>query len=426
MQESFLHFIWQYQYFDKTDLKTIDDLSIQIIEQGLLNSNAGPDFNNSKVIIDNMEWRGSIEIHIKSSDWNIHQHQKDKAYNNVVLHVVWENDEDVLRQDGTLIPAMELKSRVDSTLLDRFQKFVNNPVVQIPCEHHFEKVSDILKISTLDKMGMERLDEKSSQIKDLLEANNGDWDETTYQLLAKNLGLKINSEPFHELSKSVPFKLLKKHNGSLLQLEALLFGMAGFLDDAISDEYHAILAKEYQFLKQKYQLDQKLNKFRWKLMRLRPANFPALRIAQLAAILHNKQFIFSVFTSDISPREISQWLKQKPSIYWDTHYNFESESDGKNPEIGQTTIDNIVINTIAPLLIAYGKQIDQQDYIDRAVDLLGTIKPEKNRITDIWDSISFKAKSAFDSQAQIQLFNNYCLKKQCLSCNIGTSILKPQ
>ncbi len=424
MQESFLHFIWQYQYFDKKDLTTVDQQLVNIQASGFLNSDAGPDFLEAKLSLDNIDWRGSVEIHLKSSDWNLHQHQSDKAYNNVILHVVWEHDVEAIRQDGTLLPTLELKTRVDQSLIQKYRQLLNHVANYVPCETHFAQVADIAKIATLDKLAMERLLEKSSLITTLLHSNNGDWEETAYQLLAKNMGLKVNSEPFLDLAQSLPIKILKKHQHNLLQTEALLFGMAGFLNESQEGDYFQQLSKEFAFLKHKYGLAPKLNIFSWKFLRLRPANFPTLRLAQLATLIHQQKSIFASFLYIDSYKTLTQWLTEKPSEFWQKHYQFDKSSKQVTASLGKSTVDNIIINTAVPLLVAYGKSLDNQQYIEKAISWLENTKPENNKITRIWQALDFKPKTALDSQAQIQLYNQYCLKRRCLRCNIGLSIIK--
>ncbi len=423
MQEAFLHFVWQHQYFDKKELVTTEGLQLLVKRPGFLNTNAGPDFKEGQLTIEGIDWNGSIEIHLKSSDWEQHQHQIDEAYNNVILHVVWEHNKEVKRTDGTVIPVLELKNRIELSLIERYKKLINTPGLSIPCEGQFSQVNDVIKISTLDSMATERLYDKSIFIEEVLKKNKGDWEETAYQLLAKNFGLKVNAEPFHSLAGSLPFKILKKHSSKKAEIEALLFGMSGFLDDPVDDDYHQLLTTNYKYLKHKYSLDQLLNKFRWKFLRLRPANFPSLRIAQFSTILANSQSIFERFLTE-DAKTLALWLRREPSTYWQSHYNFNSPSTIKIKGIGASTFDNIIINTVAPLLVAYGKQIDNQDHIDRAITLLQELKAEKNKITRLWEDLDFKPTSALDSQGQIQLYNNYCLRKNCLRCSIGTSILQ--
>lgn len=423
MQEAFLHYIWRYQYFDKRDLVVADGQSVDVLYPGHYNTDAGPDFKEAKIKIGDIEWLGSVEIHLKSSDWNNHKHQNDPAYNNTILHVVWESDGDIQREDNSILPTLQLKDRVDPHLLNKYNQLINHPATYISCENQWSEVSDITKLSMLDKMAMERLYDKSALVLSLLESNNGNWEETAYQLLFKNFGFKINSDPFLTLAQSIPFKIIKKHAQDLNQIEALLFGMAGFLDEPL-DEKSQRLAKEFVYLKQKYKLDQKLHKFQWKYLRLRPSNFPTSRIAQLAAVLHQQPSVFDLLVKSDNLKLISSWLRSKPSHYWVDHHSFDKVSKSENKGLGTSSVENLLINTAVPLRVAYGKQIDNQDFIDKAVELLEQLKAEKNSIIEKGTGIGLTVKTAFDSQAAIQLYNNYCKKKRCLHCNIGTSLIR--
>src|SRR5258708_14576212 len=284
MNESFLHYLWQFQYFEKKNLLTAEGEPISILKTGALNSNSGPDFAEAKININGIEWVGSVEIHIKSSDWYAHHHEMDGAYENVVLHVVWENDKPVSRKDKTLIPTLELKHRVDESILKEYKKLINSPTV-IACEKSFPKVDELIKLSTLDKALMQRLETKANQVVEALKMNKGDWDETTYQLLAKNVGFSVNADPFFQLAKSLPYKIILKQS-ALLPVEALLFGQAGMLETKTKDEYITSLFQEYHLLAQKYSLkESKLNPSQWRFLRLMPANFPPVRMAQFAYLL---------------------------------------------------------------------------------------------------------------------------------------------
>jgi len=424
MNESFLHYLWQFQYFEKKDLFSSDQEPLTVLKTGLLNSNAGPDFFNAKIKIGEIEWVGNVEIHIKSSDWFAHHHEKDSAYDNVILHVVWDNDKPVLR-NGTSIPTLELKDRVDPSLLHEYKKLINSST-SIACQKTFPHVDDLIKLSMLDKALMQRLETKATQVSELLKFNNNDWEETTYQLLARNFGFKVNADPFFQLSKSLPYKNIQKQNG-LLQVEALLFGQAGMLETKTKDEYISLLFREYHLLEQKYSLSNfKMNPSQWRFLRLRPANFPTIRLAQFAALLYASKNIFSQLISIESYTSIQRIFVQQQSGYWKTHYRFGKKAKGEVPELGEVSIQNIVINTVTPLLVAYGKYKDEQLYIDRAVELLQQLPAEQNKITKEWNALGLKVKNAFDSQAVIELYNNFCQKRQCLNCSIGISILKPQ
>jgi len=425
MNESFLHYLWQFQYFDKNELLTSQGEPISILKIGHLNSNAGPDFSDAKIKIDGIEWAGTVEIHIKSSDWYAHHHQMDNAYENVVLHVVWENDKPICRQDKTLIPTLELKKRVDVSLLKEYKKLINSPHF-IACEKSFARVDDLVKLSMFDKALMQRLENKASHVYEILKLNNGDWDETCYQLLAKNFGFKVNADPFYQLAKSLPYKIIQKQN-SLLQVEALLFGQAGMLETKTKEEYITSIFQEYKLLAQKYSLlESRLKPSQWRFLRLRPANFPTVRIAQFASLLYSSKNIFSQLISANSFSSIQKLLSVDQSAYWNIHYRFGKKAKDSVPNIGESSIQNIIINTVAPLLVAYGKYKDDQLFIDRAIELLQQLPAEQNKITRTWSELGLKVKTSFDSQALIELYNNFCQKRQCLNCSVGISLLKPR
>jgi len=423
MQEAFLHFVWQYQYFDKNELCTTEGSPIEIYDQGFLQHDAGPDFSQCRMRIGELQWSGNVEIHVESSAWVQHHHHEDRAYDNVILHVVWDNDLEIHRTDGTLLPVLELKNRTDSSLLTRYEKLINQPT-PILCEHQYDSVSNIVKLSMWEKALMNRLERKAEEVTLLYEQLENDWEDTAYRLLGKNFGFKINADTFLQLIKSVPLKYIHKHANNLLQVEALLFGQAGFLEDAEGDAYYLSLRKEYSFLNKKYQIAElKLEQYQWKFMRLRPANFPTIRIAQLATILVNLKHVFSLILNTNSSKELYQLFSQPISEYWNTHYHFGKESQNRTKKIGKPSVENMMINTVVPILVSYGRKHQEQQYVDRAVAFLQQLKPENNRITRIWESLDQPIKSAFDSQAAIELHNEYCLKRRCLSCNIGVHIL---
>jgi hypothetical protein len=424
MNESFLHYIWQFQYFNKVDLAASNGEKITVLKPGYHNTNAGPDFLQSKIKIESIEWIGHVELHIKSSEWYNHKHGLDGAYENVILHVVWENDKPVYRKDNTLLPTLELKGRVDTSLIQSYRKLVDSSF-EIACEKNFNSIDPIIHLSMLDKALMQRLESKSKFVSMLLEENRGDWEETCYQWLSKAFGFKTNSDAFFDLSKSLPFKIIQKQK-SLQQKEALMFGVAGMLSTKTKNEYITALYNEYQFLQKKYKLeDAELNPAQWKFLRLRPANFPTVRIAQLVSILHEQKNIFSRLTETENVDELVAIFSTSQSTYWQEHYRFGKPAKGKVPSLGISSIENLIINAVAPLLVAYGKEKDETIYVDRAVGLLQQLPGERNKITRLWDHLGLKIKTAFDSQAGIELYNNFCKKRQCLNCSIGVALLKP-
>lgn len=423
MTEAFLHYIWKHQYFDKTNLQTTDGEYLIIMSQGFHNTDAGPDFKESKISIDGIEWSGHVEIHINASDWNKHKHQLDAAYNNTILHVVLSDDEQVFRSDGTKIPTLALKDKIYLTLIQQYDQLLNKEQ-PIPCDSQLSNISDLTKISMIDKALAQRLERKSGRVLEFLIKNNNDWEETTYQLLAENFGFKINSGPFLSLAQTLPYKILKKHADQALQVESLLFGQAGFLEQRLDDDYHQKLTAEYKFLKSKYDLKTSVNLHQWKFLRLRPANFPTVRIAQFAALMCNRGSLFSLFIGE-RPKTIIEKLRIDVSAYWMRHYQFGASTEQTLKGIGKNSAILVCINTIAPLLAAYGRYVDDQKFMDRALELLQYLPAEKNKITKLMQSSNFKLENAFDTQGAIELYNNFCTEKMCLTCNIGAQLLKP-
>lgn len=424
MTESFLHYVWQYQYFDKNDLRNTQGEPLTIFKTGLPNHNAGPDFSNARIRIDSIEWMGSIEVHVNASEWLQHKHQHDKAYDTVVLHVVWKNDKPIQRSDGTAMPTLELKNRVSETLLQSYKKLVNHPD-PIPCSHSLAAVPFIIKTSALERALTQRLEAKAAIILDILKKKNNDWEETTYQLLGKNFGFKVNSDPFERVTQAISYKILLKHADKPYQVEALLFGIAGLLDKK-TDEYSKLLDKEYAFLKTKYLLQEKqLHKSHWRFLRLRPANFPTIRIAQFASLIGSQRHLFSAIIAAESIQGLRQLFDITQSSYWQEHYQLCKPSKGIIHGLGTVAIETIIINTVAPLLVAYSQYKDEPLWTERALGFLSKLSSEKNSIMRQWLSVGWKANTAFDSQGMIELKNNYCAKRQCLQCAIGASLVRP-
>jgi Protein of unknown function (DUF2851) len=429
MSEFFLHFLYQFQYFDKTNLQTTDNERIEVLKIGRMNTDSGADFQDARLLIGDVEWAGSVEIHVKSSDWNLHEHQSDAAYQNVILHLVWEDDKPIFRKDGTKIPTLVLRERTDKNLLKKYQNLMNAKT-EMPCQNQFAEVDDIQKMMMLDKVLMKRLQDKSLIISKSLVENNSDWEETAYQILAKNFGFKLNAEPFLQLAKNLPLKILQKHRDNLLQIEALIFGVAGFLNNSENDsenwdEYRFSLQKEFQFLSSKYQLQNHiLGQHEWKYLRLRPANFPTVRLAQFAKFIQENANLFSVLIHLEDVKNFAKILKVKQSEYWIKHYVFGKLSEGNVPTLGSASVENIVINTVVPLLVSYANHKDNREYLEKAIRLLEELPSEENNITKHWKSMGLQIKTAFDSQASIEWFNHFCLAKRCLNCNVGVEILK--
>ncbi len=427
MQEDFLDYVWKSQCFDKKDLATCKGEALTIFSGGTHNGHAGPDFLNGHIAINKVIWHGHIELHVNASDWYVHNHQDDRAYDNVMLHVVWHYDKDILHQDGTIMPTLSLRDRVAPQLQQRYQRLVQNKAT-IPCAKHLPQVPDFVRTSMLDKALFQRLTHKHSLVNRLLADNKGSWEETAYQLLAHNFGFKVNSDPFLDLARSLPLKVIIKHADNLQQVEALLFGQAGLLGIAPEekDDYLEGLKKEYKYLAHKYQLKtDSIHESQWKFFRLRPANFPTIRLAQFCQLLHQSSNVFSLLT-DTPIKALYENLAVTQSAYWQEHYQFGTESKTKIGGLGRESVGHILINAVVPLLVAYGKAKDEQGCVERAVAILEDLPAEDNVILRHWEEVGIKVKSAFDSQALIELFNNFCSPKKCLSCNIGASILREE
>lgn len=427
MSESFIHYLWQYQYFNKQALYTTQGEAIQVIHPGYLNHHAGPDFQQARVRIGPIDWVGAVEIHIHASGWRSHRHDEDAAYNSVVLHVVWREDKPVQRHDGTHLPTLELDRRVDDDMVWRYRKLVNSSEA-IPCAPLLSRVPSLTVLNMLDRTLVDRLQIKAGDVLQRLERNNNDWEETCYQLLARNFGFKVNSEPFEQLSHGLPYKVILKQSHSLEQIEALLFGQAGFLTGRQpEDDYMGRLRREYSVLAAKYNLlPRQLARAQWRFLRLRPANFPTVRIAQLAALLFTHKHLFSQMLEGKDIRTLKELFGVQQSAYWQRHYlPGKPVGNASVPSVGLASVENIIINTVAPLVAAYRRLHDEDDAVDKAMEFLQALNPEENHIVTRWTAVGMRCGSAFDSQALLALHNNFCLKRRCLDCNIGFSLLNP-
>jgi Protein of unknown function (DUF2851) len=424
MKEDFLHYIWQHQYFDKNNLASADQQAIQVLRCGVYNTNAGPDFLQAQVKVGPFIWNGSVEIHLKASDWLRHHHHRDARYDQVVLHVVWEDDRVLHRSDGSAIPTLQLKDRVDAQLLKGYD-FFHDTKEDIPCGPLTAQVPALVRLEMLDRVLVERLGQKAARLRALLEENHQDWEHTTYQALCAGFGFKINQDPFVRLSKVLPYPILRKHQQNLGQLEALLFGQAGFLEQPLpEDPYLSKLQQEFRFLRHKYQLAPGLQLADWNLLRLRPANFPSVRLAQLAALLHGKEGLFAVLMAGKELKQVLGFFKGQLSDYWQHHYLPGRPSPTRLKGIGRQSTYNLVINTVIPLLFAYSHWQDKQEYRDRALAWLEQLPAEQNRILQAYQHLGLAVTSAADSQAYLQLFQHYCQTRKCLSCSLGHHLLK--
>ncbi|MCC5928402.1 MAG: DUF2851 family protein [Cyclobacteriaceae bacterium] len=426
MDESFLHFVWQHQYYNKSDLTTADGHKVEVYQPGHYNTNAGPDFLNARIKIGDLIWNGSIEIHVMSEDWFNHKHHLNMVYDSVVLHVVWQGDRRAQRTDNTDIPTVFLKTRVPQSIFKKYQNLLGS-IDHLPCSQFISNIPEVILQNMLDHVLIQRLERKASEIISLYESNAGDWEETAYQILLKSFGFQKNSELFHKLGRALPLKILKRHRDKIVQVESLLFGMAGFLKGKPGDDYHENLQKEFAFLCQKYGLEDRIiEPHLWKFMRMRPANFPTLRLAQLAVLIVQSDNIFSSLVYAGSVRSILNYLCINPGNYWREHYYFGKKTQKHSADLGEAGMEGIIINAVVPLMAAYGMHTDDHSWIEGAIQLLEQIRPENNSIVQRVSSSGIQVGKACDSQAAIELYKNYCTKRKCLHCKIGTYILKPE
>ncbi len=423
MTENLLQFIWLYRLYDNTKaLYTVDGEPVVVLNPGQLNTNAGPDFFAAKIKIGNTVWVGNIEIHIFSSDWNKHKHESNIHYDRLILHVVYIDDIPVKTLNNISFPTLELSSYLQKDLLERYNNLMQNRSA-VPCENNLLYVKPITVKLQLQRMLAERLEEKTNHIKQLLTLFKNSWQDVFYIELARGFGLHINQDAFEELAMKTPLSLFAKHKHSILQTEALLFGQAGFLDDYFDEPYPLLLQNEYLYLKRLYRLEP-LSKSSWKFLRLRPANFPTVRIAQFAQLIYHSVHLFSKVISANSSKDIEIFLEAGVSDYWLTHYTFQDKSVLKEKALGKTFMHSLIINVIVPVLFIYGKLQGETTHCDKAVHLLQKLPAEKNYILQKWERINVSIKSAADSQALLQLYKKYCITKKCLSCSIGYEIFK--
>lgn len=423
MDEFYLHFIWQYQLFDKSLLKTTDGEKITIIKPGFPHQDSGPDFLECKIKVGQITWHGKIEIHVKASDWLLHRHNEDAAYDDVILHVVWHHDHEVKRRDGSIIPALELKSRLDQYSYQNYRNLVGG-LDEIPCTPFLDKIPAVILHQMMDRALVQRMESKTDRVFEILKQTKGDWNETAYRLLARNFGFKINEQPFEMLSRFVPYRIIRKHYLQPHQVEALLFGMGGFLEESFRDPYGVMIRQEFHYLMRKYLLPSRsMIRAQWKFLRLRPANFPTIRISQFANLLAFRQNFFTIFKDEEDLPAIIQLFRVRQTQYWTTHYLFDKKSSGKVSAMGKTAAETIVLNTVVPLLMAYAKYSDQQIYFDKAMSLLEKMSSEKNKIINLWAKRNIQSKNAFESQGLMGLFYQYCNPKRCLACGVGLSIV---
>lgn len=422
--EDFLQYIWKFRLFDLNELVTTDNEVLEIVSPGLQNINSGPDFQDAKIRIGDTLWVGNAEVHISSSEWRKHGHSTDDAYDNVILHVVYKDDEPVFRKNGAKIPTIVLHDRISPELYNRYHRLIFGEKQIIPCETAIGTIDSLAVYNWLTRVLVERLQKRSIELVNTLNINKGDWEETFYQYLATNFGFKVNALPFELLSKSLPQIILAKHKNNPVQIEALIFGQAGFLTDDLQDEYPKALKKEYDFLRHKYSL-KPVEKHLWKFSRLRPLNFPTIRLAQFAALITQSNHLFSKVLDITEPENLRELFTGiQVNAYWDDHFQFDKPSASVSKKLGKSSVNVLLLNTLALFLFTYGNHHQLERYVDRGLQLLEHLPVEQNSVIDDFASIGVKVKTAYESQALLELKKSYCDHKKCLQCGVGIKILK--
>lgn len=421
--EQLLHYIWKYRLYRPSNLTTTQGDTLEIIDPGLENTDAGPDFFNAKIRINGTVWAGSVEIHQKASDWLAHGHSADKAYGNVILHVVETDDGTVFRQNGEAIPQLVLP--IPEQVIDNMEWLLtrDSPVA---CLERLPAIDPVFRLQWMDALLAERLERKTDDILRWLDLYQKDWNEVFYILLCRNFGFGVNSDAFERLARSLPLKCILKQRPSASQVEALFLGQAGLLNDSNGNRHHyyRLLQQEYSFLRKKYGLEP-LEPHIFRNLRLRPDATPHIKLVELAAIWIRHDTLFSSVLSARTPRELKDFFRVPASAFWDTHYNFLRPSPHKKKQLGENALNMLLINTVVPLMFAYGLYHQMDEHKARALRLLASIPPEQNSIISLFSQVGMKPRNAGDTQALIQLKRNYCEQKKCLYCRLGFQLLKP-
>lgn len=420
MKEDFLHSIWKLKHFDLNNLKTSRGQRLKIINFGFHNKNAGPDFLNGLIKLDNTIWAGHIELHVNASEWSQHKHHLDPAYNNVVLHVVYNMNKEAYTLNNVMLPVLELKNRIHENILNKYDNILSQKT-WIPCARFIKKINPIKVNLAVERMLIDRLSSKVKSIDTQLNNLGFDWEYLLFTLLLRYFGPKVNAEAFTMLARIIPYKLINTYSYDHFKLEALLLGGAGLLSD-VKDVYSTELKNEFLFLKKKHNLNN-MTGVEWRFARMRPFGFPTVRMAQIADLFNTQKKLFSKILKSESIKSLKQLLECRASKYWDTHYILGKESRNKPKNLGSKSKDNLIINAIIPLLFAYGKIKQEHKYCEHALKLYYQLPSEKNVIIKNWINLGVSIDSAAQSQALIQLKSQYCDKFRCANCAIGKELL---
>ncbi|OBX22943.1 MULTISPECIES: DUF2851 family protein [Bizionia] len=421
MQEAFLHYLWQFKKFQLLNLKTTQGQHITVVNSGQHNQLSGPDFFAAQLKIDDQLWAGNVEIHIKSSDWYVHHHEKDPAYQNVILHVVWEHDTDVFRKDNTAIPALELKNHIDKKLLDNYYQLFSKKQTWINCESEFSDTPDFVLQNWLERLYIERLEQKSVAITSLLVKSKNNWEAVLFAMLAKNFGLNINGDAFLSMAQSLDFAIIRKLQNKPEELEALFLGQAGLLSTESNEPYELQLNTHYLYLKNKFQLDNS-HVTQPQFFKLRPPNFPTIRLSQLAILYTKNDALFSKIMGCKTLEQIHKLFQVGCSEFWRTHFTFQTTSKPSKKILTKNFINLVIINTVVPLKFAYNKK-QGTDVISELLELMAKIPSENNTIVNKFNKLKAMPNYASVSQALLQLKTQYCKPNKCLQCAIGNRLI---
>ena len=414
MKEEFIYYLWENRLLSK-NLTTVDDDPLYVISVGNRNYDSGPDFLDARVRIGGTLWVGHVEIHVNASDWFRHGHHKDDAYNNVILHVVYCNDTDRLD-----LPTLVIDGKFDESIYERYKAFLKSRK-WIPCERLIAGIQQFTWLSWLERIVVERLETEVKDVFSKLTENNYDWEETLYQRVMRYCGLKVNNDAFERLAKLLPLRILRKHLDNHLQIEAMFFGCAGFLEQEFMESYPVLLQREFKILKSKFNLTT-MPKAYWRFLRLRPPNFPTIRLAQMASMVRNENSLLSKLLIAKDLGSVRNLFNVEVNEYWDTHFQFEKLSKEKKKNFGDTAINLLIINAVIPVLFSYGIYHDNDGLKERSLGLLNEMEPEDNVIIRKFESLGVSARNAQQTQALLHLYNCYCRRRNCLKCRVFNAI----
>ena len=421
MQEEFLHYLWVNKKLPFTQLKTQHNEDLEINHFGQFLQNAGPDIFNAQIVINQQKWAGNIEIHIKSSDWYAHHHEKDSNYDNIILHVVWEYDAPIFRRDNSEIPTLELRNYV-SPIETKAYKSLLTKKTWINCENQIATVDSFIWKNWLESLFINRLERKAAQNETRLQQTNSDWEAVFFELLAKNFGLNTNGSCFLQLAQSIPYAIIRKERSNAKYLEALFFGKLNLLEEDLDDTYYLELQANWEFLKIKYHIHEEFG-LQPQFFKLRPDNFPTIRLSQLVQLLVKIPNLCTLVLQANTYAEMKQVLKSETSEYWRSHYNFSKSSPTKIKVLSNSFIDLLLINTVLPFKFCYDSHQGKSN-AEQLMKLLEDIPPENNTVLDKFSEFKVTVSNAFESQSLLELKNEYCVKNKCLNCAVGLQLLK--